>query len=66
MHFGGIIVPPGYTDPCKFVDGNPYGVSLVATHDNINEFDSEADRATENALHHLARRVVSFAGRLTS
>ena len=25
MHFGGIIVPPGYTDPVKFVDGNPYG-----------------------------------------
>jgi hypothetical protein len=25
IHFGGIIVPPGYTDPCKFVDGNPYG-----------------------------------------
>jgi NAD(P)H dehydrogenase (quinone) len=41
MHFGGIIVPPGYTDPCKFVDGNPYGVSLVSTHDNINEFDPE-------------------------
>ena len=26
MHFGGIIVPPGYTDALKFVDGNPYGV----------------------------------------
>lgn len=25
MHFGGIIVPPGYTDQLKFVDGNPYG-----------------------------------------
>ena len=62
MHFGGIIVPPGYTDPCKFVDGNPYGVSLVATHDNINEFDD----ATNNALDHLARRVVSVADRLTS
>ena len=23
MHFGGIIVPPGYTDPLKFADGNP-------------------------------------------
>jgi NAD(P)H dehydrogenase (quinone) len=62
MHFGGIIAPPGYTDPCKFVDGNPYGVSLVATHDNINEFDD----ATDNALEHLARRVVSIADRLTS
>jgi NAD(P)H dehydrogenase (quinone) len=55
-------VPPGYTDPCKYVDGNPYGVSLLATHDNIHEFDD----ATGNALDHLARRVVSFADRLTS
>lgn len=62
MHFGGIIVPPGYTDPLKFVDGNPYGVSLVSTHDNINEFDE----ATENALDHLARRVVAVADRLAS
>lgn len=23
-HFGGIVVTPGYTDPIKFVDGNPY------------------------------------------
>ncbi len=23
MHFGGIIVPPGYTDGVKFADGNP-------------------------------------------
>ena len=29
MHFGGIIVPPGYTDGLKFVDGNPYGVSHI-------------------------------------
>ncbi|OBF91911.1 NAD(P)H:quinone oxidoreductase, type IV [Mycobacterium sp. 852014-52450_SCH5900713] len=62
MHFGGIIVPPGYTDPLKFVDGNPYGVSLVSTHDNINK----CDEATENALDHLARRVVAIAGRLAS
>jgi hypothetical protein len=39
IHFGGIIVPPGYTAPSKFLDGNPYGASLVTTHDNINEFD---------------------------
>jgi NAD(P)H dehydrogenase (quinone) len=60
MHFGGIVVAPGYTDPCKFVDGNPYGASLVATHDNINEFDD----ATGDALEHLGRRVVTVAGRL--
>ena len=28
-HFGGILVPPGYTDQLKFNDGNPYGVSQV-------------------------------------
>jgi NAD(P)H:quinone oxidoreductase type IV len=28
-HFGGILVAPGYTDPVKFVDGNPYGTSHV-------------------------------------
>jgi NAD(P)H dehydrogenase (quinone) len=62
MHFGGIIVPPGYTDALKFVDGNPYGASLVANHDNISEFDD----ATNNALDHLAKRVVAVADRLTS
>ncbi|MDT5117123.1 MAG: hypothetical protein QOE30_2862, partial [Mycobacterium sp.] len=43
-------------------DGNPYGASLVTTHDNINEFD----QVTSDALEHLARRVVTFADRLTS
>jgi NAD(P)H dehydrogenase (quinone) len=62
MHFGGIIVPPGYTDQLKFVDGNPYGASLTAGHDNITEFDD----ATNAALDHLARRVVSVADRLTA
>src|SRR6201987_778849 len=62
IHWGGIIVPPGYTDPCKYVDGNPYGVSLVTTDDNI----AELDEATGNALDHMARRVVSVADRLGS
>jgi NAD(P)H dehydrogenase (quinone) len=61
MHFGGIIVPPGYTDQLKFVDGNPYGASLTAGHDNIGEFDD----ATNNALDHMAKRVVAIADRLT-
>lgn len=60
MHFGGIIVPPGYTDPVKFNDGNPYGVGLVANRENIAEFDD----TTNDALDHLARRVVDIAGRL--
>ncbi|MEU3410295.1 NAD(P)H:quinone oxidoreductase [Streptomyces sp. NPDC006658] len=28
-HFGGLTVTPGFTDPHKFVDGNPYGTSHV-------------------------------------
>lgn len=60
MHWGGIIAAPGYTDPCKFADGNPYGVSLLADHDNIDSFDN----VTDDALDHLARRVVAVADRL--
>jgi hypothetical protein len=44
----------------NFVDGNPYGVSLVSTHDNIHDFDDP----TNAALEHMARRVVSIADRL--
>src|SRR3954465_3994088 len=62
MHFGGVIVPPGYTEPLKFVDGNPYGAGLIADHDNIAEFDE----ATNDALDHLARRVVTITDRFTS
>ncbi|MGW0158077.1 NAD(P)H:quinone oxidoreductase [Mycobacterium sp. NPDC003323] len=60
MHFGGIIVAPGYTDPVKFADGNPYGVGLIANRDNV----SDLDEATNNALDHLARRVVAIADRM--
>jgi len=59
-HFGGIIVPPGYTDPAvKFVDGNPYGVSHVS-------FNGAAAPAEEefNAIDHLAARTISVAGKL--
>ena len=62
MHFGGIIVPPGYTDGLKFADGNPYGVSHITGPDNQNAIDD----ATAAALDHLARRVVTVADRLTS
>ena len=60
MHFGGIIVPPGYTDGVKFADGNPYGVGHVTGPENKNGLSE----ATNNALDHLAPRVVSVADRL--
>lgn len=59
-HFGGIIVPPGYTDQIKFDDGNPYGVGVVTGGDQVL-----SDTAT-SALDHLATRVVEVAGRLAS
>ncbi|GAA1785565.1 NAD(P)H:quinone oxidoreductase [Streptomonospora arabica] len=58
-HFGGIIVPPGYTDPSKFADGNPYGTSHVDAQGN-----SPVDDVTRTAAQVQARRVVSVAGAL--
>ncbi|MDO5681785.1 MAG: NAD(P)H:quinone oxidoreductase [Propionibacteriaceae bacterium] len=60
MHFGGLIVTPGYTDGSKFVDGNPYGVSHVTGPENQNELSE----ATLTALGHMTKRVVEFAGKL--
>lgn len=61
-HFGGIVVAPGYTDPSKFVDGNPYGVSHVTGANN----DVPLDDTDFTALEHLASRVVTVAGKLVS
>ncbi|MBP2367447.1 flavodoxin family protein [Pseudonocardia parietis] len=61
-HFGGIVVAPGYTDPAKFVDGNPYGASHVTGANN----DAPLTDADNDALDHLASRVVTVAGRLSS
>ncbi|CAA9400394.1 MAG: NAD(P)H dehydrogenase (quinone), Type IV [uncultured Nocardioides sp.] len=57
-HFGGIIVPPGYTDQTKFTDGNPYGVGVVT-----GQSDGLDDTAS-TALDHLVTRVLTVAGRL--
>ena len=62
MHFGGILVPPGYTDPVKFADGNPYGVGHITGADNQNPMTE----ATLAALDHLATRVVTFAAKIAA
>lgn len=59
-HFGGLIVSPGYTDPVKFADGNPYGVGHVTGPDN----DAELGGTEHDALDHLAERAVDVARRL--
>ena len=61
-HFGGIVVAPGYTDPSKFVDGNPYGASHVAGPTNDAPF-SDADM---RALEHLSQRVLTMADKLVT
>ncbi|MFJ4584023.1 NAD(P)H:quinone oxidoreductase [Streptomyces echinatus] len=55
-HWGGIIVPPGYTDPVQFQSGNPYGTSHVAGDGPPGEVILEAAR-------HQARRVVDITAR---
>ncbi|WAZ19636.1 NAD(P)H:quinone oxidoreductase [Streptomyces cinnabarinus] len=59
-HWGGIIVPPGYTDPIQliqFQSGNPYGSSHVAGAGAPGEVQLQAAR-------HQARRTVEIAGAL--
>ncbi|MFI6265353.1 NAD(P)H:quinone oxidoreductase [Micromonospora sp. NPDC051006] len=61
-HFGGLVVAPGYTDPVKFGDGNPYGVSHVTGGSN----DAPLGDAQLNALDHMAQRVVKIASKLNA
>jgi NAD(P)H dehydrogenase (quinone) len=56
-HWGGIIVPPGYTDPVQFRSGNPYGSSHVAG-------DGPPDEVALEAARHQARRAVDTAASL--
>jgi NAD(P)H dehydrogenase (quinone) len=59
-HFGGVVVAPGYTDPLKYADGNPYGVSHVTGGNN----DAPLTDSDHAALDHLAQRIVHIAGKL--
>ena len=61
-HFGGVVAAPGYTDPLKFADGNPYGVSHVTGGGNDNPI-TDTEYA---ALDHMAERVVSIASKLAA
>ena len=57
MHWGAILVPPGYTDPAVFAaGGNPYGTSVTATGKGLTDTDKAA-------IQHQARRLVEVAGR---
>lgn len=56
-HWGGIIVPPGYTDPVQFQSGNPYGTSHVTG-------DGPPSEVALQAARYQARRVVDTVAAL--
>ncbi|WP_199812572.1 NAD(P)H:quinone oxidoreductase [Streptomyces sp. NRRL S-337] len=56
-HWGGIIVPPGYTDPVQFQSGNPYGTSHVTA-------DGPPGEVALQAARYQARRVVDTTASL--
>ena len=60
IHWGGIIVAPGYTDPVKFADGNPYGVGKVTGE------TTDLDDGDHAAIDHLVERVLGVSDKLTA
>jgi len=57
MHWGAIVVTPGYTDKSVFASGgNPYGVSVTVGDEGLTEEKKEAIR-------HQARRLVGTTER---
>lgn len=58
-HFGGVVVPPGYADPIKMVDGNPYGTSHVLGMNNepVGEMTLGAARAQAKRLVQIAQVI---------
>ncbi|HEU4454686.1 MAG TPA: NAD(P)H:quinone oxidoreductase [Longimicrobium sp.] len=60
MHFGCILVPPGYTDPVVYASGgNPYGTTTAATGAPLSD-------EVKASIRHQARRLVEFAGKIAS
>lgn len=58
MHWGAILVPPGYTDPALYeAGGNPYGYSASA-----GSFDEKG----RVAVAHQAKRLVEFTVKVRS
>lgn len=61
MHWGSIIVTPGYTHPGIFESGgNPYGASATAGSDN------PVDEKLRVSIRHQAERLVKFAEKLAA
>jgi len=60
MHWGAILVPPGYTDQSVFgAGGNPYGTSVTAGGEPISE-------ETKAMIRHQAQRLVEMTAKFIS
>jgi NAD(P)H dehydrogenase (quinone) len=60
MHWGTVIVAPGYTDPVIFASGgNPYGTTVTANGEPVGE-------AAIASIQHQARRLVEMARKIAS
>jgi len=58
MHWGSIIVPPGFTDASIFAaNGNPYGTSTTPMSESLSA-------ETQAAVSFQSRRLVEFASRI--
>jgi NAD(P)H dehydrogenase (quinone) len=59
MHWGAILVPPGYTDQAVFASGgNPYGVSVTAQGEGVTDEKREGIRHQTRRLLEIAERFV--------
>ena len=57
MHWGTILVPPGYSDPAVFAaGGNPYGASVTADGNPLSNED-------QDAIAHQTRRLIQVTAR---
>lgn len=58
FHWGALVVTPGYTDEAMFkAGGNPYGVSVTAGKNHLNE-------QIKAAVYHQVRRTLDIANRV--
>lgn len=58
MHWGAVLVPPGYTDPVIYASGgNPYGTTANAGH---------VTDEVKASIRHQTRRLVEIAAKLAS
>lgn len=60
FHWGAIVAAPGYTDEIMFeAGGNPYGVSVSAGGDELND-------TTKKAIKHQVKRTIDIARKINA